>query len=63
MTNFVPLFTNINSIEIDGNNSDVLEELQNDYSELANPMFASARILLAELVLKNYKQSVFHFQL
>jgi hypothetical protein len=50
MTNFLPLFTNINSIQI--GKFDVLDQLQSEYSELAMPMFTSARVLLAKLVLK-----------
>jgi hypothetical protein len=46
MTNFVPLFTNINSIEIDSDNLAVLDQLQS--AELAIPMFTSARVLIAE---------------
>jgi hypothetical protein len=53
MTNFLPLFTSINSIEICGDNSAVLGQLQSEYSDeskLAIPLLTSARILLAELV-------------
>jgi hypothetical protein len=50
MTNFMPLFTNINSIGISNHNSDILVQLQNGYSELATPMLTSARLLLSELV-------------
>jgi hypothetical protein len=50
MTNFLPMFTNINAIDIDSKNSDVLDQLQNEYSELAIPMFNSAHVLFAELV-------------
>jgi hypothetical protein len=59
MTTFVPLFTNINSIEIDkGESSVMLDQLQSEYLELATPMLTSARVLIAELVfftIKLYK--------
>jgi hypothetical protein len=54
ITNFVPLFTNVNSIEIGIGNLAVLDQLQN--AQLAIPMFKSARVLNTELVsLGNYK--------
>jgi hypothetical protein len=48
MTNFLPLFTSIDTITI--TNSDVLDKLQCEYSELAIaiPMLATARHLIAE---------------
>jgi 4'-phosphopantetheinyl transferase EntD len=57
MTNFVPLFTNINSIGIDVDDdahdsqvSEVLNLIQNEHSKLAIPMLTSARVLCAKLV-------------
>jgi hypothetical protein len=50
MTNFVPLFTDINSIQILWGNLPVLDKLQTEYSQLAIPMLASAQVLIAELV-------------
>jgi hypothetical protein len=49
MTNFMPLFTNINSIANAIMNSAVFDKLQNEYSDMAIPMFTSATLLLAEL--------------
>jgi hypothetical protein len=57
----LPLFTNINSIEI--NRSVVLDQLQSEYFELAIPMLASARILIAKLVFTTRLPYTYHFQL
>jgi hypothetical protein len=47
--NFVlPLFTNINSVEV--TDPHMLKKFQNEYSELAIPMFTSARVLFIRLV-------------
>jgi hypothetical protein len=56
MTNFVPLFASINSIRIDSDDSDVLYQLQSEYSELAMPMLTSPRVLFARLVLDFHKE-------
>jgi hypothetical protein len=61
----MPLFANINSIKID--NSAVFVRLQtDDYSELALPMFTSARVLLAKFVftiiyINNHKCFIFSY--
>jgi hypothetical protein len=48
MTNFVPLFTDINSIQISSGNLAVVDQLQSNYSQLAIPMLKSARVLIAD---------------
>jgi hypothetical protein len=48
MTNFMPLFTSVNSIEIDSsyNSYGFSSQLQTEYSEWDISMLASARILI-----------------
>jgi hypothetical protein len=57
MTNFLPLFTSVNSIATE--NPDVLDKLQSEYSELAIPMLTSAQHLITVLVFtkKLYKNN------
>jgi hypothetical protein len=47
MTNFLPLFTNISTINV---NCDMLDLIQNEHAELAMPMLTATQVLLARLV-------------